>query len=872
MWFTRRERRERDLDDEIASHLRMAAEDRMADGDEPGAAQRAARRQFGNVGLVKDVTRSVWGWNGGGLDELRFAVRRLAKRPAATIVSVVTLACGIGAVAATWSLLSSVILRPLPVPEPERLVVLGRRDANGGLGFVYPAYPFVRDSDVFESTAAEYIPPGILVGRETTPAPTPVAFVTYNYFDTLGVHLPLGRGFRAEEDRQGADLVAVLTDRYWRSAFGASPDVLGRTITVRGKPTTIVGVLTAGFRGLRLAQGADLFMPYHTVADVGDSNTNYFVEPSRSGARVGGTVIVGRLSPGVSGAQLAARLGEIPRPPGAFGIPEAWTTIDVNTFAVPEGARENMGQFTRLLATTVTLLLLIGCGAVGMLMLVQAEARRVEFAVCLALGAPRARLIGSVLLEGAAVSLGGAILAMPIAAVMFGSMRVFQLPGRIAIETLPLAIDRGVLVVAAVSAVLTTFVITVVAGAFGFSSSFGDALHAQPGATGRLSQHWTRKAVVVGQVAVALVLVTGATLFARSTFAALTINTGFDASRVLTLELSLNRYGYSPADAAVFTEILKERLTANSGIESIGLFQDRGGMAALGSVKIDGVLRTVPTAVWRYAVDSSYVDALGLSVTHGRALAPADVLGGPLVAVVSESLAGLLAQDGEVLGRRIEVPSRAQVEVVGVVPDVIRSVAVLQPLTIYMPLAQWESRTNNSPMLVKVSGDIAAVRRDIVAAIRSMDSDIAPPALRSIEDQLAQEMASQRFGMNVLGGLGAIATLLTLLGMYVVAESNVVQRMRETAIRAALGATPRQIGGTVMADTLRLVVPGIVLGLALVWFGSGLIRGFLFGIQPLDTRSLAEVAAAIVLLSVIVSIRPALRLARLDLARVLKEE
>ena len=813
------------------------------------------------------------------MDEVRLACRRLTQQPGAAIASIVTLACAIGAAAATSSLLSSVLLRPLPVADPDRLVLVGERIVSGrnagGLQdhHAYPVYPHVRDSGIFEAVAAG----GswrLLVSTGARPELTRVSFVSANFFDVLGVRMPIGRTFRSDEDRRGAPLVAVLSDRYRRRTFGDDAGVMGRVITLAGKPATVVGVTPRGFRGLDLADAPEVYLPFGTVADVGSPLTNFFGEANHPSSPTAWVTVIGRIGAGSNVVRAAAQLSILRPPPGQRRTPQYGLT-GVNTAAVPAAARAGMVQFTRLLGITVGLLLSIGCATVGMLLLVRTEARREELAMCLALGASRARLARGVAIEGAMMALAGAIVAMPIANRLFAGLRTFQLPGGVDIDLLDLTVDARALAVAIGCALAATLVIALLAGVFGFSANIADALRSRSGATPRTTRRRTRTALVGGQVAVAVVLLAGAGLFERSLVAALSLNPGFDTSRILTGSVSLDSYGYTPARALTFYEDLDARLRPNPAIRLVSMAGPQSGM--LGKLIVDGEARQVPSQVRFSPIDHRYFEVIGLHVIAGRNFSNDDTTRTPLVGIVSRSFGRWLAGGGDPIGHRITMPFRRLpapapvIDVVGVVPDVITNVNTLEPLALYLPLAQQDPATSRT-IVLRAATDATSARRETLSAIRDVDPVITPAPMLTIDEAIGLQMSTQRFGVMVLGALGVIAALLTVLGTYVLAESMAVTRRREMGIRAALGATRRQLAAIVLAETGRLVGVGLVAGWLLAWSGAGLIRAFLFHVKPLDPATLAAVTVLMLLLACAVSLRPALHAADVDVCRMLKEE
>jgi putative ABC transport system permease protein len=814
------------------------------------------------------------------MDELRLALRRLLKRPASTLASIATLACAIGAAAVTWSALSAVLIHPLPIKDPDTLFVVanerpGRTGPIVSTGFLYPKYQQIRDSGVFAQTAAYWGSHLLLVSVGDLPTRTDVGFVTHDFYDVLGVRAVLGREFVEADDRRGAAPVAVLTDRYWRRTFNADPSVVGRTITVAGKPVPIVGVLERGYRGMTLTEKPDLYLAFHTLPEMGGPTTNYFAEAGHPSSPTAGTGIIGRLAAGTSVVEATERIAALD-PPTRSGSAATPLLMTANVAAIPAAVRPGMDRFARLLAATVGLLLFIGCTTVGMLLLIRTEARRAEFAMCMALGASRGRLARGIALEGALLAATGSVLALPVAWWLFNLIQAFQLPGNIPIELLELSLDIRVIAACVTAASVSVLLISVVAGAFGFRADVADALRARSGAA-PTQRRVTRGALVATQVAVAVTLVAGAGLFARSLISALSLNAATDMSRLVITTVPLSQYGYTPQRASEFFDALDARLSANPAVASVAFSMSNGGMSSGGRITIDGVPRQFPSTVWNTVVDDRYFTTMGLRLVEGRAFTAQDRAGAPLVAIVSESYARMIGEGKSVLGTRITATSgragepRDVMEIVGVVADVVTRVTVLEPLAIYQPLAQVPPRSLRD-LVVRASGNAAAARDAIMSTVRELDRQVMPTPPRTLEERIAEQMAPQQLGATVLGALGAVAVLLTLLGTYVLAESMASARMKEMGIRAALGATRRQLGSIVLADTAKLAGIGILAGLGLAWLGTSTIRSFLFQVQPFDPTTIGGVSALILVLALAVSLRAALRVARVDLASVLRNE
>jgi predicted permease len=816
--------------------------------------------------------------------ELKFASRRLRKDLGSTIASVAALACAIGAAVATWSLLSAVLLKPLAVETPERLFQVDEPPPPAIVPWFVPAYSYpvleaFRDSDAFEAIAAGGLVEMPVVEQGVAPQSRQVYFADHEFFATLGIGAARGRTFTEDEDQRGRPAVAVLADHYWRSAFSADPDVLGRTVTVSGTAATIVGILPRGFRGLHLSEAPDLYLPLQVSGDI---KHQLFEMASGPLTGHGWIRIVGRLRLGDTPAAVAARLNAMdcmcPRGLTHGDVGPLWLT-NVNVAALPAATRSGTEQFATLLSITVGLLLLVGCLTVGMLLLVRTEDRRDELAVRLALGATRSRLASSVAIEAAIVCLLGAALAVPVAVWLFYGVRAFELPGRVDVERLELALAPGAWLAITGTALAATGAIALLASLVGAATAGRSPAQPRALATPRVTRRAPRTVLVAGQVAVTLVLVTGAGLFTRSLVEALTLNSGVDSGRIVMAAINLEQHGYTPAGAAAFIEELRERLRQNTVIASVSMRQTIGGSTRGVRVAVDGEPRELPTGLQYVGVDEDYFSTVGLPIVRGRSFSRSDIADAP-VAIVSESFARFIADGGDPLGRRInDAASTPQVmggrapavelDVIGVVPDVVTNVNVTEPLVVYQPAA----RGFGSYMLVlRARGDADAAIREAMATARALDARVTLQGMSTLDEQIGRQMNPQRFGIYVLGALGGIALLLTVLGTYVIAQSMVVRRRREFGIRAALGARSAQLRRLVLRDTARLVGIGLIAGLALAVAGARLIGSLLYQVEPLDPLVLATTAAVIFGLALLVSLRPALEAARVDLTRSLREE
>jgi putative ABC transport system permease protein len=829
---------------------------------------------------IVDALRTEWDQT---VTELRLAIRRLVKRPGASTASVLTLACSIGAATATWSLLSATIVQPLRLSEPDRLMVVGVQEASGPRATRPPRTSLmssevqaIRASGAFADVVAYGIRRASIATRGDEHE-RPVAFPTWNFFRLLGVPVAIGRDFSPDDDRRDAAPVAILSHAFWGSVLNADPAIVGQTIEIDRRTVRIIGVAARDFPGLDLASPPDVYLPIGIVIDATGTQMSIFAATSPRVPLTAWVTVVGRPQPDHPLAAVADQLTV-----ALSNVRRRASLIPIEIAALPEASRPAMTEFARLLSMTVGLLLLVGCLTVGMLLLIRTEARRDEFAMCLALGASRGRLARGVAIEGALLSAAGAVLALPAAAWFVGALGTLPLPGGIRIDTLDLSIDRHALIAASAGAVAATLVVAIVAGVFGFSTSIADALRSRAGATPRLVRRRTRAGLIAGQVAVTLVLISGAGLFARSLAASLHVNPGFEATHLITGRVTLGAFQFTPEQAPSYFANLRDRLTHNAAIRSVSMPATAVSMGPSGALQIDGIERHFPSELPEIPVDERYFSTIGLAILAGRDFASTDDSRAPLVTIVSESFGRMIANGASPLGSRITAfhgqvgKPMPVLSIVGVVPDVIMDVARLQPLAMYVPVAQEDGPPVwNRELFARPASDVATAEREIATAVRQLDPTLKPKptvTVLTMDEQIGQQMGPQRFGAVVLGALGGIALLLTLLGTYVLAESMAAARTREMGVRAALGARGHQLGGLVLAESSRLVGLGLVVGLLLAWAEASTVRALLFRVEPFDPVTLLGTAALIFGLALFVSLRPAIRAARVDLADVLREE
>jgi predicted permease len=810
--------------------------------------------------------------------EFRFALRRIWRHRGVSLAAMVTLAASFTAALATWAMVDAVLLTPIPAAhEPDRLMVVRGRarseDGRPGRLITHSLFPLVaevRDSGPFSQVAA-IAKERALIGDPVRPLWHDVGFVTHNFFETLGIPMARGRNFVPEDDRDDAPVAIVLMDAYWSSQFQRSPDVLGTVLQVGRTRGTIVGIAPPTFRGIDLSAPPAILVPVQTAYSVLGRDMDYLARGIPNTTPTSNFTVVGRVSGDAMPAQVTAAL--TPLSDGRHGVLEATSLFEA---ALPDSSRQNVHRFTQLLVATVGFLLAIGIASVGLLLLIRAEARRDDLAMCLALGASRWRLTQGVLAESLWLSLGGLAMAVPMTVLLLGAARAFELPGRISLEWLSWSVDVRVVLLAVGVVCGATVVIGLMAAAAGLRHDKQDPrVGRSQMTTGRTGQR-VRRGLVVAQVAVAMVLIAGTSLFARSVYAAAQLNAALAPEDIVTTALNVRGFSYLPARTDEFFRHVYAQVAVLPSVTAASFRADAGGMSANGVMTLNGERRPVPSGLAYVHVDEHYFSTVGLRVLAGRDFTAGDVAESELVGIVSESLGRFIARGGSPLGmtitesfRRADRPAPDNVRIVGVVPDVVSNVRVREPMTLYYTMRQRPPSPYRTLFLRTERGmNILPEIRNIV---ERQDPRIVLGAPMTLRDVVVKQMAPQQFGAAVLGSLATVALVLTLLGAFVVAETMARTRERELAIRAALGATARRLGGLVVSEAIVLAVAGVVVGALLAWAASSTIEALLYQVAPMDPVSLAVAACAILLLTAVVTARPALSATRIDIVSRLRE-
>ena len=865
----RREELDRELAEELESHLQMEADRARAEGGSTEDARRAARLRLGNPDRLREESRAVFGFP--RLEALvrdpSLAARRLRRAPGFTLAAVLTLALGIGVNAALFALVDAVVLRPLPFPRADRLVAIRESSQEGqARSSVAPANVADYRVPSVEALAAWHVVSMNLSGSGHAEALAGNA-VGADFFAVVGTGPVLGRAFLPEEDREGGAKLVILSDALWRRRFGADPTVVGRAIRLDREAYQVVGVLPPEFvtpgalaSGREVALLVPTAFPAALLANRGDHEAN----------------VVARLRPGASVAQADAELRAVSERL-AKQFPDTNQEIRAGAIALDRDITGEVRHSLLLLLAAVAAVLAIACLNVANLQLVRGLGRHRELAVCGALGAPRGRLVLGLLAESLLLAgLGGAA-GLALASLLLSGLKALAPADTPRLAAA--ALDARVIAVALVATVVTGVL-------FGLAPALA-ATRANPKALLQLGerQHSSRAvlrwrgALVSGQVALALVLLVAASLVLRSMARLSSVALGFETSQVVAAQVSLPEAGYPDAARRLaFFEELERRLAARPGVEAVAFANRlplRGGWGT--GIQIEGgnLDPEHNDDVDSQAVSRGYFRTLGIPLLRGRGFEAADREGAPYVALVNEDFRRRLAGGESVLGKRFRRgPKGPWITVVGEVGSLHRDGpdAVAAP-QIYLPAAQTGLYpVRLSDVALRGSGGASALAALLRAAVEELDPEQPISRVMPLDEALARNAAPRRFGLALLAGFAFTALALTLVGIYGVAAYSVGQRIPELGVRLALGADRRLILGLVVRGVLRQVMLGVAIGLGLALAATRALGGLLFQVAPTDPATFTVVPLLVVTAAALAALGPALRAARVDPVSALRWE
>ena len=805
------------------------------------------------------------------VQDVRFGTRMLVKKPGFTLIAVLTLALGIGANTAIFSVINTVLLRPLPYKDAEQLVAVWEVQPKVNQAMFSPAefLDYQAQNQSFLGMAACRLMNFTLTGQGE-PEKLDGLIVSANFFSLLGVSAERGRVFQSEDGRAGAARVAIVSHDFWQQRFGGDPNLIGRTLTLSDEPVTIIGVMPAGFQDTTQSTQRQIWLNPHNVVPDWHPNSPVDVVSIRNTAFLR---VIARLKANVSLQQaqtdldtIAARLQQqYPRPTG-----HGASVISLHELMVG-----NVRPTLLILLGAVSLVLLIACANVMSLMLTRATERYKEMAIRTALGASRWRIVRQLLVESLLLAglagAGGWLFAI-------WTIQLILTSGRSEIPRLSeMRLDYRVFIFALVVSVLTAVVFGLAPALAAARPNLNSALKegSRSVTTGR---NRLRQMLVIAEVALASVVLIGAGLLVSSFARLLAVNPGFNPQHLLTMRIGLNGHQYSNnAEKKHFVTELSTRLEAVPGVESVGVGDDLpiAGTDSATRLKIQDQPVTSAddsVSVGLHVINPHYFAALGTRLLKGRFFTERDTAGAPSVFIVNETLARRYWPNEDPLGKRIRYnDADPWGEIVGVVEDVkFDGLHLASTPHLFEPYQQnaWSFLVVTIRSSLDQNTLLAAVRREM----KSLDPNLPVSNVSMMEEVLAQSLAARRFVLLLFGLFAGLALLLATIGIYGVLTASVSQRTQELGIRMALGATTRDVERLIVGQGVKLVLTGIVLGLISAFAMQRLIGKLLFGVSPTDPLTFTVIALLLIAVALFTSWIPARRATKVDPLTALHSE
>jgi putative ABC transport system permease protein len=796
------------------------------------------------------------------LQDLRYAFRLLAKNPGFTAIAILTLALGIGANTAIFTVVNAVLLRPLGFRDPSRLVIVAEKSPFPTISTSFENYLDWHDqSHSFESLEATRGTTITLTGAGE-PERLNARMATAQLFPLLGVHAIIGRTFLREEDKAGGAPVVLLNYGLWQRRFAGSPEVIGKSITLDSHPYTVVGVLPSGFE---ILQPADVFLPFIPWARTLPDDRNWHP----------GIIVVGRLKSGVSREQARTEMVSITK-----RLEQQYPLYNTDTSADVVGLQETLVKNVRpalvLLLGAVAAVLLIACVNVANLLLARAASRGREVAIRTSMGASRWRITRQLLTESILLSLGGGILGLVLASAALGpllKLSAGSLPAAFTVE-----LDRGVL--------LFTLGITLVTGLlFGLVPALRTAKldlretlnEGMRGSTAGPGQHRIRGVLVATEIAMAMLLLVGAGLLLRSFSHLQDVPPGFQADHLLVADIPLSQNAYArPEQRFEFFDRLLERAKSLPGVRSTGAasFLPVSGGGGLIHFNIIG---RPPKSPHDYivtgfrAITANYFETIGMALKQGRFLTAADNERSPAVVVINSAMAQTFFPNENPIGKRLqvgEIPDASVpiMEVVGVVGDVRQGLETDPKAEMYMPFKQFDPiiPTFQLSILLRTAVEPLQETAALRAAVAEIDPNQPVVKVRTMEENISTSVAQPRFRAWLIAIFAGLALALAAVGIYGVMSYTVTQRTSEIGIRVTLGAQQQDVFRSVVGEGLKLALLGVGAGFLVALALTRLLQTFLFGVSAFDAVTFVGVAVILVLVAVAACFFPARRATLVD--------
>jgi predicted permease len=882
-------RREQELDAELRFHFDSQVEEKILRGMSREEALRSARIEFGGVSQIKEdcreSRRTMWLSSLGR--DLRYALRSLLKSPILTGVVVVSLALGIGANTAVFSVMNAVLFKLLPVYEPERLLLLTWSAKGIPENFVnslagemgesssLDTYTALRSHNtVLEETMAfsSNIDPAN-VGVNGHASSASIQAVSANYFSGLGVQPSRGRAFSSNDDLPSAPPVAVISHKFWQQTCNGDPAILGKTLSVNGTAVTVVGVSPPEFFGLASGHSPDLFVPLRLYMAMYGARDNY------PNAKVWWLTVVGRLKEGISEERAQADLAVLyQRALHVAGSPAASdpSTPRLKLLPASRGLNNLRSEYSTslfLLMSMAGLVLLIACANVAGLLLARTSARQKEFAIRMSLGAARGRLIRQLLTESVLLGLFGGLAGLLVAKFATSTLIALLDNGR---GTLALSVhlDARMLGFAAALSILCGVGFGLAPAIRTTAVDAGPLLKQHTGGVEKSGPRFLAgKLLVSGQVALCIVLLISAGLLLRTLNHLQTTELGFDQTNLLTFAVQPGLNGYKDVKLANYYQQLQQRIEALTGVQSVAV-AECGPVGechdTMGARTVDDPNGEKRYSVSRFIIGPKYFETLGVPVVLGRAIDVMDTKDAPLTIAVNEKLARQIFGGEDPLGRRLKF-SGSIYRIVGVVKDLrYANVREDMPPTVYFSNQQRTSEGMTA--LVRLTGNPKPTVEAIQRLTLDLDKDVPMMNVRMEKEVIDQSFYLERTFATLSGVFGLLALILACIGLYGTIGYGVARRTNEIGIRMALGAGRPKILGMILRETFAVVLAGLAVGLPLMWLSVGLLKSQLYGISPHDPLTLLACTLTIVLITMMAGWIPARRASSIEPMEALRSE
>jgi predicted permease len=869
----RRDRVARELDDEIQFHLDQQIAENVASGMNRQEARYAALRAFGNPTVLKEETQDTWGWVWleNFVQDVRFGLRMLRRSPGFTVLAILCLTFGIGANAAVFSWVEGILLRPYPlVSHQERLVALSGTVRNERDQTSWPDLLDLRKGcTLCEAVFVSNITGATLSIGERAEVTTG-SIVSANYFDTIGVHPILGRGFEPGEDTgRNAHPVVVISYHLWHTRFKGDPEIIGKTQRFDNVLHTIIGVAPEGFYGTFVGRAMEYWVPL-SMLEVYDGGSGKLED---RGARWAEAYV--RVKPGVTRNQaqqeisgIAARLeAEYPATNRGRGI-KVWPLWET-----PFNHAGHLLPTFEIMVVVVMFVLLIVCANVGNLLLVRSFARRHEMTVRLALGAGRGRLLRQLVTEGLLLSSCGAAGGILVAYWARHAL-VLLFPGDA--MYLPGQIDGRVMGLSAAICLVVTLAVGLVPAFQARYVALADTLKTESSAVmGARGRAWFRSSLVVLQVTLSFILLVGATLLMQSLRKIRTTSPGFSTTRVLDTWIPLVAAGYGAPRAKTFQDELIQRVRALPGVEAAAYARAVPlgyGSFSSTSIAVDGYEpqpNEQPTAEYN-EVSPDYFATLGIPLISGREFTRADDENAPRVAVVNQTMVARYWRGQNPIGQRLQVKGN-WVQVVGVVKDSkYYSMDETPRAFFYVPLRQ--NFAIEPDIHIRTTQPLQTIQMALIREVRALDPNLALYEVITLQEQVNRSTSHELVAVALVALFGGLALLLASIGLYGVMSCTVSQSTRELGLRMALGAGPSNVLRLVLSRGLLLTTTGLMIGIALALLLTRLLGNLLYQVSPRDPLAFAAAFAVMTLASTAACFLPAWRATRLDPVQGLRNE